>query len=94
MKISKLISSYLKHDKNNIDIIDEDEGKKTFEEREIHIKGKSSYEEYSLVDILPNGTKFVVLEDWSENYENGDCSWYVMIMFKYHELYIILHDRG
>lgn len=93
MKLNKLINSLIKdHDVN----LEESEiGKQYFKDDTIYIKGKSGeYENYSLVDCLPKGTKFVVLIDKYDSYENGDCSWYFCIMIKYYDLYFTLHDRG
>lgn len=92
MKLADLIESCV--DYNDVQIEKYNIGQKAFKENKIHIKGKSNYENYALVENLPKGTKFVVLIDEYNSNESGDFSWYFCIMIKYHELYITLHDRG
>ena len=92
MKLADLIENCV--DYNDVHIEKHDIGQQVFKENNIYIKGKSSYENYNLVESLPKGTKFVVLIDEYSSNETGDFSWYFCIMIKYHDLYITLHDRG
>ncbi|MGN1298121.1 MAG: hypothetical protein ACI4VH_06905 [Clostridia bacterium] len=92
MKLADLIESCV--DYHDVQIEKYYRGQEVFKENNIYVKGKSSYENYALVESLPKGTKFVVLIDEQSSNETGDFSWYFCIMVKYHDLYITLHDRG
>ena len=58
------------------------------------IKGKSEYDDYSLIEYLPRNKEFYVLEDNYQSYENGSDEYYFSIVTTYKGMYFILTDSG
>lgn len=59
----------------------------------IEIKGKSNYDDSVIVDLLPEGQEFKIMEDSSIGYMDY-YSYFFMIAFKYNEKYYAVADAG
>ena len=59
-----------------------------------YIKGKSEYEDYSLIEYLPRNKEFYVLEDSLSGNETGYEEYCFSIATTYKGMYFIITDRG
>lgn len=58
------------------------------------IKGKSEYENYSIIEYLPKNKEFYVIRDEESENESGYATYDFEIFVKYNKLYFSINDYG
>ena len=58
------------------------------------IKGKSEYDNCSIVEYLPKNKEFYVIDNENYSNEGGYESYYFSIAVKFNKLYFVITDSG
>lgn len=87
-----MINNLLSND-YSVSVISDEQYKKyaTFEEKQI--KGKSKYENYTLIEYLPKNKEFYVICDETRSYD-ATFEWDFAIATKYKGICFVLTDSG
>lgn len=77
-----------------VSVLSDYDYKKQIDGLKKHIKGKSEYEDYSLIEYLPKNKEFYVLEDSSNGNETGYEEYCFSIATNYKGMHFIITDSG
>lgn len=89
-----MMEELLRDSEVSVTIISEYRYEEIIKDKKVNIKGKSNYENYWLVELLPRKREFYVLEDFYRSYENGGDDWEFTIVTKYKGLHFIISSWG
>ena len=89
-----MINKILEETQTSAQAISKLKYEKTIKDKDINIKGKSSYEDYILVEDLPRNKEFYVLENYYASYPDGGDSWNFAIATTYKGMYFIISAWG
>lgn len=89
-----MINKMLADCETTVSIIRKFEYERIIADKKVQIKGKSGYEGYWLLDYLPRGKEFYVLEDFYQSYPDGGDEWAFSIALTYKGMYFIISSSG
>lgn len=89
-----MINRILEECESSVQVVSKLKYEKTIKDKEVNIKGKSTYEDYILVEDLPRNKEFYVLDSYYASYEDGGDSWNFAIATTYKGMYFIISAWG
>lgn len=89
-----MINELLKDNETSVKIISQKRYEELTKDKKAQVKGKSSYEEYWLLEYLPKNKEFYVLEDYYQSYPSGGDEWEFGIATTYKGMYFVITAWG